>query len=281
MRLNSQTAQILKDNIKAYTDVFSMILKDARYQQACVTNKDIIRIINFSDCPLGAEERAMLSRLDHPIEIIDIEYPLGLDTSSEKTVRETVNQYVARIMELSGNNSCYLYMPKRLSTAKGKTVFSAPLKIRVEFLGYYFNTKLTEIIKDIKEKSKIKPNKQKLQGFLNLSNHPSTNWSEEQLTAARIFGEIKDLPFPNIDESLDETGIEALTDDYLAQIKELSGGEPCTVHIMGEMTFTYALVNKLKAEGYTCVASTSIRDVELLPDGSKQVRFHFCRFRKY
>lgn len=281
MRLNSQTAQILKDNIKAYTDVFSMILKDARYRQACETKKDIIRIINFSDCPLGVEEKAMLERLDLPIEIIDLKYPVGFDTSTEKSVRETVNEYVARIMELSGNNSCYFYIPKRLSTAKGKTVFSAPLKIRVEFLGYYYNTKLTDIIKDIKEKSEIKPNKQKLQSFINLSNHPSTNWNEEQRKAALEFGEIKDLPFPNIDENLDEEGIEALTDKYLEMIKELSGNEPCTVHIMGEMTFTYALVNKLKAEGYTCVASTSWRDVEIMPDGSKQVRFHFCRFRKY
>lgn len=117
--------------------------------------------------------------------------------------------------------------------------------------------------------------------FLNLSNHPSTNWSEEQLAAACECGEIQDLPFPNIDENLDEAGIDALTDEYLEKIRELTGGEPCTVHIMGEMTFTYVLVNKLKAEGYTCVASTSWRDVEIQPDGSKQTRFHFCRFRKY
>ena len=117
--------------------------------------------------------------------------------------------------------------------------------------------------------------------FFNISNHPSTNWSEAQLKAALEFGEIQDLPFPNIDESLDEAGIDALTDDFLEKIRELSGGEPCIVHIMGEMTFTYSLVKKLKAEGYTCIASTTSRDVVVLPDGSKQVRFHFCRFRKY
>ncbi len=117
--------------------------------------------------------------------------------------------------------------------------------------------------------------------FINFSNHPSSVWSEPQVKAAHAYGDIIDLPFPAIDETIDEAGIEALTDNYLAQIKELSGGEPCTVHIMGEMTFTYSMVNKLKAEGYTCVASTSKRDVVLLPDGSKQVRFNFCRFRKY
>ena len=117
--------------------------------------------------------------------------------------------------------------------------------------------------------------------IINLSNHPSSNWNEEQQAAAREYGEIKDLPFPNIDENLDEKGIDILTNEYLEMIRELSGGKPCAIHIMGEMTFTHTLVNKLKAEGYTCIASTTKRDVELLPDGSKQVKFHFCRFRKY
>ncbi len=117
--------------------------------------------------------------------------------------------------------------------------------------------------------------------FINLSNHPSSEWLDIQLAEARRYGIIIDLPFPAIDETTDEAGIEALTDNYLAQIKELSGGKPCTVHIMGEMTFTYVMVNKLKDAGYACVASTSKRDVEILPDGSKQVRFNFCRFRKY
>lgn len=117
--------------------------------------------------------------------------------------------------------------------------------------------------------------------FINFTNHPSSVWSEAQLDDAHEYGDIIDLPFPDIDETIDEAGIDSLTDNYLAQIKELSGGEPCTVHIMGEMTFTYSMINKLKDAGYTCVASTSKRDVVLLPDGSKQVRFNFCRFRKY
>lgn len=117
--------------------------------------------------------------------------------------------------------------------------------------------------------------------FLNLSNHPSSHWSEEQFAAAREYGEIKDIPFPAVDENLDEEGIDALADEYFEKIKEVSDFIPCTVHIMGEMTFTYALVNKLKEAGYTPVASTSWRDVQIQEDGSKQVKFHFCRFRKY
>ena len=89
------------------------------------------------------------------------------------------------------------------------------------------------------------------------------------------------MPFPAINETMSEPGIETMADQYLLKILGLSDGKSCTVHIMGEMTFTFSLVNKLKAMGVTCVASTTRRDVVVLPDGSKQVRFHFCRFRKY
>ena len=124
-------------------------------------------------------------------------------------------------------------------------------------------------------------NSDKKRVFLNFTNHPSNNWSEEQLTAAREFGDIIDLPFPEVNEKADDWDIDALSDEYMEKIKDLSGNQPCTVHISGEPTFTYAMVNKLIAKNYNCVASTSRRDVELLPDGSKRVTFHFCRFRKY
>jgi hypothetical protein len=37
--------------------------------------------------------------------------------------------------------------------------------------------------------------------------------------------------------------------------------KPAAVHLMGEMTFTFALVRKLQAAGIRCVASTTARDV--------------------
>ena len=54
-----------------------------------------------------------------------------------------------------------------------------------------------------------------------------------------------------------------------------------TIHIMGEMTFTFRLVEKLKAAGIRCVASTSERVVQELSDGKKVVQFSFVRFREY
>ena len=117
--------------------------------------------------------------------------------------------------------------------------------------------------------------------FINFSNHPSTQWSQEQLDAANKFGEIIDLPFPNIDEKLDTASIHRLAETYVKKINELTGNQPCTVHAMGEMTFTFYVVSRLKTFGYKCVASSTVRDVVFLPNGSKQVAFHFSRFREY
>lgn len=117
--------------------------------------------------------------------------------------------------------------------------------------------------------------------FINLSNHPSETWTISQKTTAEKYGTILDIPFPTIPEQDDKLAIEQMCDNCLDQIKTMSKFRPCIVHIMGEMTFTYAMVNLLKAAGYTCVASTSKRIVEELPDGSKNVKFEFCQFREY
>ena len=46
--------------------------------------------------------------------------------------------------------------------------------------------------------------------FINYTNHPSINWSEAQLQAAKIYGEIIDMAFPEIDPHWDESQIYSL-----------------------------------------------------------------------
>ena len=117
--------------------------------------------------------------------------------------------------------------------------------------------------------------------FINLSNHPISKWSDKQLNAASEYGNIYEIPFPAIDPSGDEKYISDLTDKFLQTIKSYSHlGEP-TVHIMGEMTFTYSLVQKLKTDNIICLASTTCRNVNELPNGVKETIFTFERFRKY
>ena len=118
--------------------------------------------------------------------------------------------------------------------------------------------------------------------FINFSNHPSSKWSSKQTEAAQLYGEIKDLTFPVVDEAATTEDIKKLAQEYLKKISEIAPDvNNTTIHIMGEMTFTLAMVVALKSEGYSCVASTSKRIVEEMPDGSKNVKFEFCQFREY
>jgi hypothetical protein len=118
--------------------------------------------------------------------------------------------------------------------------------------------------------------------LINLSNHPSTCWPAEQTDSATSrFGEIVDLPFPSVNPEGDEAYIQQLSDEYLEKIEHLAGtGNAATIHIMGEMTFTFAIVNTLQKKGFTCVASTTQR-VAAEENGMKTSEFRFKRFREY
>ena len=117
--------------------------------------------------------------------------------------------------------------------------------------------------------------------LINLSNHPSQNWSQEQVRAASVYGEIMDMTFPKIDPDLSEADIRMISEEYVNRIMELEKRYHVTVHIMGEMTFTYMVVSELKSKGIECIASTTDRDTEELMDGRKYSNFQFVKFRKY
>lgn len=118
--------------------------------------------------------------------------------------------------------------------------------------------------------------------LINYSNHPSSLWSKEQIQEAhRQFGEIVDMPFPTVAPNADEQDIVHLTETELIRISTCASPQEAIIHIMGEMTLTYALVNKLKAIGYCCVASTTYREVYEECPNKKIVSFQFVRFRCY
>lgn len=137
--------------------------------------------------------------------------------------------------------------------------------------------------------------------FINLSNHPSVGWGEAQLAEASAYGEVIDLPFPDIRPEDGPDVIAELADRMVLCVRELAAvrcaagpssdrgtdglelpeAETLTVHVMGEMTFTYAVVSRLKDLGIPCVASTTERAVTELPDGRKVSEFRFVRFRRY
>lgn len=120
--------------------------------------------------------------------------------------------------------------------------------------------------------------------MINLSNHPVSAWSSEQLAAAeRAFDLVMDIPFPAISPAASDDELIELGADYLGRCKALLAGKqgPHAVHVMGEMTFTFVLVRLLQQEGVYCVASTSHRQVEHMASGEKKSLFTFVQFRAY
>ncbi len=86
--------------------------------------------------------------------------------------------------------------------------------------------------------------------LLNLSNHPSTRWSDKQKqTAIENYGTIQDMPFPNVPPAATSDEIKILANDYIKQIRQLAKAErnqPFAVHSMGGMTLLFRISTLLK-----------------------------------
>ena len=117
--------------------------------------------------------------------------------------------------------------------------------------------------------------------FINLTNHPSKDWSAEQLKAAQCYGDIVDIEFPSINENATEKDINRKADEYLDTILKKGDADELTVHIMGEQTFCYALISKLQKEGIRCIASCTKRDAFVNEERQSVSTFHFSTFREY
>lgn len=122
--------------------------------------------------------------------------------------------------------------------------------------------------------------------LINFSNHPSDKWDEMQKqTALSQFGSIVDLQFPQVDPQANESGIRELANQYVQRIKEMltlqENKFPVAVHIMGEMTFLFCVINLLKNNEIQCLASTTQRKAIVDDKGVKTSVFEFVRFRNY
>ena len=118
--------------------------------------------------------------------------------------------------------------------------------------------------------------------LINLSNHPSSLWSKQQLAAAEQYGEVVDIPFPLISPYASEEEIETLVEDYRQRV--LAYEKP-VVMLQGEFVFTYRLVKQLKKDGILVLASSTDRKTveNQETDGSttKTSVFEFVGFRAY
>lgn len=117
--------------------------------------------------------------------------------------------------------------------------------------------------------------------FINLSNHPSSNWNAKQKAAAlELAEEIMDIPFPNVPPTHSLGGVSEMVKGALCQIEDAAPclWEDCIIHVMGEATFvTQMVLNAPQAA--TLICSTTERISVEKEDGTKVSTFTFCQFR--
>ena len=118
--------------------------------------------------------------------------------------------------------------------------------------------------------------------FINFTNHPSAKWSLNQLENAEIYGDITDIPFPEVSPDGDENYILQLSNQYIAEILKYN---PDAVLCQGEMTLAFRVANLLIHKGIIVLAACSKRIVteKIGVNGEtiKNAEFNFTRFRKY
>ncbi len=113
--------------------------------------------------------------------------------------------------------------------------------------------------------------------FANISNHPSSEWSEEQRRVALAYADrIEDVPFPAVPPTVSQRKFDKLLKETLHQVPL------ATTHAMvqGEFTLTFALVKSLQHKKIACYAATGDRDTET-SGNAKLSRFDFAGFREF
>jgi hypothetical protein len=125
--------------------------------------------------------------------------------------------------------------------------------------------------------------------FFNISNHPSSRWSYEQLMAARTLGggrnEVQDIPFPAVPPTASELEVEELARGLLTPLvhRQQWEDEDDVFMVQGEYSLTYLMTRLLLSEGRKVVVACTERKVqERTLEGGKVEKtstFEFVRFR--
>lgn len=113
--------------------------------------------------------------------------------------------------------------------------------------------------------------------LVNISNHPSDKWSEDQKVG---FEKIIDIVFPGI--SLQDN-VEIIADDIYTKIHDGLKLMPWDAAIMvqGQHVATFAIVACLLNAGYKVLSAYTKRIVTDNPDGSKTSIFRFGGYQEY
>lgn len=122
--------------------------------------------------------------------------------------------------------------------------------------------------------------------FVNVSNHPSIRWSDDQRNAAlKIADTIVDVPFPNV--PADETRVTGIAHGIIDSVYSvIKGRQPkdTTVMVAGELSVSFYAIQSLLNRGFKVVVACSDRvsEEQVQPDGStkKVAVFKFVQFRE-
>lgn len=118
--------------------------------------------------------------------------------------------------------------------------------------------------------------------FVNLTNHKSDLWSDDQLKAAKKYGLLIDYPFPVISPLLDEESVRMISETTVDDIMKFC---PTAVLCQGDYSATYQMVSLFKKFGVLVLSACSERDVKEIKEPSGETTkislFKFVRFRKY
>lgn len=110
-----------------------------------------------------------------------------------------------------------------------------------------------EQIKALVQSPKVSYPIRRGKGLVNCSPYPFAEWPiNHQNRAKEQFGQVQDIPFPSIAPTISAEVFAALVETYFRKIKAL---RPTAVHLMGELTFTFALVQRLQRVGVECLVS--------------------------
>lgn len=119
--------------------------------------------------------------------------------------------------------------------------------------------------------------------FLNCTNHPIEIWQDKQIQAAKEYGELVELKFPQeIEPMMGPEEIREISERYVEKICAM---KPDAVLVAGEFSTTFMVVDALLQRGVNVVCSCSKRETveEKRPDGTnvKTAVFRFEQFRPY
>ena len=116
--------------------------------------------------------------------------------------------------------------------------------------------------------------------FINVTNYPSQDWEEKQLSEAALYGDIIDMPFPKVDATLSASEVAEVARQFAERIarriwdkNDVKNG----VLIMGEPSLTYALVQECQFRRINALCATF--QIELYED--EELIQRFVKFREY